>query len=106
MSDSAGISFGKNVFLFMSVVGVALWIGLLINSEGENKLNEACLPIAFVTDGVHDLTTGLVGYPPNWTLRMKSYLMGGCYYFFSVILTEDNTTDDYSGRPQGGVRIK
>lgn len=110
---SKPFEFGQTVFIFLSVLGAAVWIGTIWKAEGEDRLNQACLPLEFVTDGLHEVTTALIGYPPRWTLYLQSYLMGGCYYFFSVILPNPNeegaqggvrANTPYLTQPKGGVR--
>ena len=92
--------FGYTVLVFLTLIGVAVWIGIIYKAEGADKLVEACSPIDFATDGLHNTTTALIGREPVWTLRLKAYLMGGCYYFFSVILTDH----EGDGSIRGGIR--
>jgi hypothetical protein len=111
---SKPFEFGQTVFIFLSLVGVCIWIGTIWKATGEDRLNQACMPLEFATDGLHQITEALIGYPPRWTLYIQSYLMGGCYYFFSVILPDDQADDSaiggaaiqnpYLKAPQGGVR--
>ena len=96
---NAAIGFGKTVLTFLAAIGVAIWIGIIWKAEGEDKLVEACFPIEWSTTTLHDVTTALIGREPVWTLRLQRYLMGGCYYFFSIMIT---TGDDASG--SGGIR--
>jgi hypothetical protein len=94
------IEFGKTVFLFLSLIGVSIWVGMIWKAEGEDKLVEACHPIDWSMDTLHDVTTGLIGREPQWTLRTQRYLMSGCYYFFSTMLKAPSE----QGVRQGGVR--
>lgn len=96
----------ETVIAFLAVIGIALWVGTIYMSEREQRLIQACVPIEWTTDGVHHVTTALVGYPPRWTLTVQSYLMGGCYYFFSVMLpnTKDSIDTGAVYMPQGGIR--
>ena len=110
---SKPFEFGQTVFIFLSVLGVAWWFGTIWKAAGEDRLTQACMPLEFVTDGLHEVTTALIGYPPTWTIYIQSYLMGGCYYFFSVILPSkgdgsggsiSGSNNPYLGQPRGGVR--
>ncbi len=98
----------ESTFAFLAVIGIAWWAGTIYMSEKDERLVQACLPIEFTTNGLHHITTALVGYPPRWTLTMQSYLMGGCYYFFSVMLPHGEG-DSVGGAPlvapvEGGIR--
>lgn len=107
MADSTPISAAQNIVILMAMAGFAVWIGMILQAEREDKLEVACSPIEFSTDGLHEMATGLVGYPPNWTLTLQEYLMGGCYYFFStVLLGEGGDEEDITGatRPRGAIR--
>jgi hypothetical protein len=99
---SKPFEFGQTVFIFLAVLGAAWWVGTIWKAQGEDRLVQACIPIEFSTDTLHQVTTALVGYPPTWTLKLQSYLMGGCYYFFSVILPDSNNNGSYIR--SGGVR--
>ena len=96
----------ETVFALLAVIGIAWWVGTIYMAEKEQKLIQACVPIEYSTNGLHHVSTALVGYPPRWTLSLQSYLMGGCYYFFSVMLP--NQSDSISTSPayqiRGGVR--
>lgn len=95
----------ETVFAFLAVIGISWWIGTIYMAEDDERLVQACVPIEWSTNGLHHLTTALVGYPPSWTLSLQSYLMGGCYYFFSVMLPNDGK--DLNGNiilpAQGGL---
>jgi len=93
--------FGQTVFIFLAVLGAAWWFGTVWQARGEEKLVQACRPIEYATDGLHEITTALVGYPPRWTLELQSYLMGGCYYFFSVILPDKAAAPESAGGIRG-----
>ena len=99
MADKA-FEFGQTVLVFLTALGVAWWMGAIMTAKADEKLKIACAPIEFTADGVHELTTALIGYPPRWTLNVKAYLMGGCYYFFSIVLQPSEET----GAVRGGVR--
>ncbi len=97
----------ESLIAFALVIGAAIWIGTIYMAEREQKLVQACVPIEYGTNILHQVTTALVGYPPRWTLSLQSYLMGGCYYFFSVMLP--NQGDNISTTPlapQGGIRTQ
>ena len=97
----------ETTFAFLAVIGIAWWVGTIYMSENDERLVQACLPVEFSTNALHHVTTALVGYPPRWTLTMQSYLMGGCYYFFSVMLPkhEGSTVGGAVAVPvQGGIR--
>jgi hypothetical protein len=94
----------ETVFAFLAVIGIAWWVGTIYMAEKEQKLIQACVPIEFSTNGLHHVTTALVGYPPRWTLSLQSYLMGGCYYFFSVMLPNQSGNISTGGiSAQGGI---
>lgn len=96
----------ETVFAFLAVIGIAWWVGTIYMAEKEQKLIQACVPIEFSTNGLHHVTTALVGYPPRWTLSLQSYLMGGCYYFFSVMLPNQSQNINTGGvalPAQGGI---
>lgn len=80
------MDFGKTVLLFISVLGIALWIGLIMKSEGEDKYMEACRPVTIGTKYLIKVSTGLTGFTPEWTVKTKKVLDGGCYYFFATFL--------------------
>lgn len=80
------MDFGKTVLLFISVLGAAIWIGLIMKSEGEDKYIEACRPITTSTKYLIKVATGLTGRTPDWTVSVKKTLDGGCYYFFATFL--------------------
>lgn len=94
MAGSTPINSAQNIIVLLAMVGFAVWIGMILQAEREDKLEVACAPIEFSTDGLHGMATGLVGYPPNWTLTLQEYLMGGCYYFFSTVLLGDSGEDE------------
>lgn len=99
MSDSKIIDLTKDVFLYLVVAGLAVWIGMIWTAKGEDKLETTCYPIDWTVESIHDTTKGLIGRDPTWTLYTKRYLMSGCYYFFSVMF-RDGGGDDVGG----GVR--
>lgn len=92
----------KTIFLLFSVMFFAFWIGTIMKSQGADKLAAACEPIEVATDQLIRVSTGLSGFTPNWTLRTKDVLQGGCYYFFSTFLF----TKPDEAQHKGGVRTQ
>lgn len=93
------MDFAKTVLLTLSVLLTAMWVGMVVKADGEDKLKEACHPISMVMEGLADVTEGLTGLRPQWTIKAQQVLEGGCYYFFSIILTGNE-----SSYTEGGVR--
>lgn len=93
----------RTVFLLFSVLAFAYWAGLVMKAEGEDKLTEACAPVGLATDQLIKVTTGLTGFTPNWTVRTKEVLQGGCYYFFSTFLFSGEVGADNPDEV-GGIR--
>ncbi|MFZ2619942.1 MAG: hypothetical protein WAX89_03625 [Alphaproteobacteria bacterium] len=98
MSESKILDLSKEVFVYLTVAGLAVWIGTIWMSKGEDKLENTCYPIDWTMETVHDVTKGLIGRDPTWTLHTKKFLLSGCYYFFSVMFREG------SDEPVGGIR--
>ncbi len=98
------MDFGKSMFLFISVLFLAWWAGLVMKAEGEDKLKEACHPISYTMIKLGDVTEGLVGFRPKWTGKTRKVLEGGCYYFASVLLSSDDLGKGVE--EAGGVRIE
>jgi len=94
------MDFGKTVFLFISILGIAWWIGMVMKSEGEEKYKEACHPITISTKYLIKVTTALTGFTPKWTQAVKKKLDGGCYYFFATFMF----SKDLGESVDGGVR--
>ncbi len=93
----------RTIFLLASVLAFSYWTGLVMKADGEDKLTEACHPVEFATDQLIRITTGLSGFTPNWTIRTKEVLQGGCYYFFSTFLFSENL-DEMGDGQEGGIR--
>ena len=91
------MDFGKTVLLFISVLGIALWVGLIMKSEGEDKYIEACRPVTTSTKYLIKVATGLTGFTPNWTVSTKKVLDGGCYYFFATFLFQSDLGEGVEG---------
>lgn len=80
------MDFIKTVLLSLSMVGLIFWAGMVWKAEGEDKLSVACHPIEMGMGQLVVVTTGLVGYTPNWVVKVREVMEGGCYYFFSTFL--------------------
>lgn len=80
------MDFIKTVLFSLSVAGVLFWLGMIWKAEGDDKLSVACHPVEFGMGQLVVVTTGLVGYTPNWTIKAREVIEGGCYYFFSTFL--------------------
>lgn len=89
--------FGYTVLVFLTAIGIAVWVGIIFKAEGADRLVEACSPLEFTTDGLHNTTTALIGREPVWTIRLQAYLLSSCYYFFSVILSDSAEEGDLGG---------
>ncbi len=103
---SKPFEFGQTILVFASLIGVCIWVGMIIAARGEDRLSAACKPVEFTTDFVHEFTTALIGQQPTWTLYLQQYLMGGCYYFFSIVLTPALSNTGEVGTPVGGIRTE
>lgn len=77
----------SGILTFAVLIGVCVWVGMIAASKGETRLEQACKPVEFSTQLLHQVTYALVGSQPTWTLYVQEYLMTGCYYFFKVIFT-------------------
>lgn len=87
---SKPFEFGQTVFIFLALIGVCVWIGMIVAAKGEERLEQACKPVEFTTEAIHQAAFALVGRQPTWTLYVQRYLMSGCYYFFSVLFSQQN----------------
>lgn len=106
--------FGQTVLIFLALIGVCIWIGMILNAKGEAKLEQSCKPVEVTTQFLHEAAFAAMGHQPTWTLYVQEYLMSGCYYFFSVIFSqhdgllgtgsgESATTDIDDAPPLGGI---
>lgn len=109
---SKPLEFGQTVLIFLALVGACVWIGMIIAARGEERLSQACRPVEISTQFLHQATFALVGSQPTWTLYVQRYLMMGCYYFFSVVLSQ-GPSDSIGGgtyapgaSPDGGIRLQ
>lgn len=88
MAAPASRSFLSTVLVFGFIAAICLWIGLIYTAQGEQRLEQACKPVEYTTNMLHEVTTAIIGRQPTWTLYTQRYLMTGCYYTFSIILSQ------------------
>lgn len=88
MAEKSSMSFLNSVIVFAFIGGLLIWLALVLTSHGEKRLEQACKPVEYTTDLLHDVTTSIIGRQPTWTLYVQRYLMTGCYYTFSVVMSE------------------
>lgn len=81
-------SFLSTILVFGIIGGLLIWLALVLTSTGERRLEQACKPVEYSTQFLHELTTSVIGRQPTWTLYVQQYLMTGCYYTFSIIMKE------------------
>ncbi|RYG58417.1 MAG: hypothetical protein EON60_13225 [Alphaproteobacteria bacterium] len=86
MADKA--SSLNTIVAFIIIGGLLIWLAMVLTSNGEKRLENACKPIEYTTNMLHEITTAVMGSQPTWTLYVQRYLMTGCYYTFSIILKE------------------
>lgn len=91
----------SGILSFAVLIGVCLWVGMIVASKGETRLEQACKPVEFTTQALHQVTQALIGSQPTWTLYVQEYLMTGCYYFFKVIFTDRQTDSLSTGNIEG-----
>lgn len=102
---SKPFEFGQTVLIFLALIGVCIWVGMILNAKGEAKLEQSCKPVEISTQFLHQAAFALVGSQPTWTLYVQRYLMSGCYYFFSVLFTQHAESASLGGttsKPSGG----
>lgn len=88
MAASKPFEFAHTVLIFLALIGICVWIGMIVAAKGESRLQQACKPVEFTTSFLNEVTYALVGTQTTWTLYVQRYLMTGCYYFFSVVFSE------------------
>jgi hypothetical protein len=88
------MSFLNSVIVFCLIGGLLLWLALVLTSQGERRLEQACKPVEYSTQFLHELTTSIIGRQPTWTLYVQQYLMTGCYYTFSIVMAQGVPGDD------------
>jgi hypothetical protein len=93
------------ILTFIVLIAVCVWVGAIVSSKGENRLSQACKPVEFSTQLLHQLAFAVVGSAPQWTLYTQGYLMTGCYYAFSVIFSDKGNHDDLSKGNISGTSI-
>lgn len=108
MAASKPFEFAHTVLIFLALIGVCVWIGMIVAAKGEARLEQACKPVEYTTQFLHEVAFALVGSQPTWTLYVQRYLMTGCYYFFSVLFNDtdrDGSTFGSSSGPaaMGGI---
>lgn len=102
----------STLLIFALIAGLLLWLALVLTTQGEERLEQACKPVEYSTQFLHDATTAIIGRQPTWTLYVQRYLMTGCYYSFSVILSQGTQGETVGGgiggdeptAPTGGIK--
>lgn len=95
MADAKSTFSSLNALLaFAFIIGLFIWLALVLTSEGEERLEQACKPVEYTTQLLHDVTAAIIGRQPTWTLYVQQYLMTGCYYSFSVLMSQRLPGDD------------
>ena len=84
------MDFAKTIILTLSALFIAMWIGIIVKAEGEDKYIEACRPVTIGTKYLMKISTGLTGFTPLWTVKVKEIFDGGCYYFFASFMFNEN----------------
>ena len=84
----------STMLIFAFIGGLLLWLALILTSAGERRLEQACKPVEYSTQFLHEITTSVIGRQPTWTLYVQQYLMTGCYYTFSVIMAQGIPGDE------------
>ncbi|MDD9920356.1 MAG: hypothetical protein OXR68_07025, partial [Alphaproteobacteria bacterium] len=74
--------------VFIVIISVIAWVGMIWESEGDDFLKEVCTPIEFLAESQHDLATSFMGYEPEWTLKTYQYLVSNCYYVASKFYSD------------------
>jgi hypothetical protein len=78
----------NTVVVFAFIGGLLVWLALVLTSSGEQRLDNACKPVEYTTDFLHEVVTAVIGRQPTWTLYTQNYLMTGCLYSFSVLMSQ------------------
>jgi hypothetical protein len=99
----AKFEFVYSILTFTALIAVCIWVGTIMASAGEARLQRACMPVQVTTQALHDVTAALSGTQPSWTLYSQRYLMTGCYYFFNVLLRQPIGLQGEEPAP-GGIR--
>jgi hypothetical protein len=93
----------QTFLIFLLLVGVCVWVGMIIAAQGARKLENACLPVEYVTNFLHEFVATATGQQPIWTLNTQRYLMSGCYYFARMALVQSNQPT--GPETVGGIRV-
>jgi hypothetical protein len=88
-----------SLLAFTIIGALILWAVMIFTHKGEERLDQACKPVEFTTQLLHEVTFALIGSQPSWTLYVQRYLMTGCYYSFSVLLSEKMGDTNPFGAP-------
>lgn len=106
---SKSLEFGQTALIFLALIAVCIWIGMIVAAKGEEKLTQSCKPVEISTQFLHQATFALVGTQPTWTLYVQRYLMSGCYYVFSYVFSQQEDENSIGGDGEelpttGGIR--
>lgn len=98
-----------SLLVFAALIAICVWIGMIVAAKGEQRLQQACKPVEYSTQLLHEITFALVGGQPTWTLYIQRYLMTGCYYAFSVLFSQQQTpfgpgSESGQAAPAGGIQ--
>lgn len=99
MAGKEGMSTLSTLIVFAVLIGVCIWGLMIASAQGERRLEQACKPVEYATQFVHELATTVAGRQPTWSLYVQRYLMTGCYYGFSIIFAETLEQNPLSGVP-------
>lgn len=99
MADAGGRSTLSAILVFAILIGLGLWVLMVLSTEGEQRLDQACRPVQVGTQFLHDTASAVAGRQTQWTLYVQRYLMTGCYYGFSILFTNTLEHNDLSGVP-------
>ena len=97
MADKSSMSAINTIIVFGLIIGLCIWLAMVLTSQGERRLEQACKPVEYSTQFLHEMVTTVIGRQPTWTLYVQSYLMTGCYYGFSVIMSEGTSSSPLDG---------
>jgi len=99
MAGKDGMSTVSTIVVFGVLIGVCIWGLMIASAQGERRLEQACKPVEYATQFVHELATTVSGRQPSWSLYVQRYLMTGCYYGFSIVFSETLEQNPLSGVP-------
>lgn len=99
MAGKDGMSTLSTIVVFGALIGVCVWGLMIASAQGERRLEQACKPVEYATQFVHEMATTLAGRQPTWSLYVQRYLMTGCYYGFSIVFAETLEQNPLSGVP-------